>query len=290
MAESKCSIKGCPNPARARGWCRRHYQCWYSTGDPLGNRRNTACAQCGGDMSLEPPAADRCQECRKPRPRSCEDCGKDISALHGNARYCTGCSERRQEPGPRLRDAVGPALMTVAELAYWAGLIDGEGSFGIKRDVPRPSRMMMGNSYIGRFSIAMTDRDLVARFAADFGMTVQDRPIGKNKLAKRAQWAAGVSGYPACVLAQTVLPYLHFKRRQAELVIALEEEKRQPGLRTRYAGTHTYRRGTVVVTRKRYATAQEHLDRWDGYWREVKALNRPGRDVVLARDPDLLEG
>lgn len=31
----KCSIEGCENPVKSRGWCRTHYMRWYHTGDPL---------------------------------------------------------------------------------------------------------------------------------------------------------------------------------------------------------------------------------------------------------------
>lgn len=30
-----CSIPGCTNPVKARGWCCRHYQRWEATGDPV---------------------------------------------------------------------------------------------------------------------------------------------------------------------------------------------------------------------------------------------------------------
>lgn len=36
MAEGTCSIEGCDQPTRARGWCRRHYLRWHKTGDPMG--------------------------------------------------------------------------------------------------------------------------------------------------------------------------------------------------------------------------------------------------------------
>jgi hypothetical protein len=32
-----CSIKGCPRPARARGWCTTHYKRWKRHGDPKTN-------------------------------------------------------------------------------------------------------------------------------------------------------------------------------------------------------------------------------------------------------------
>lgn len=33
-----CSIEGCPNPVRARGWCAAHWGRWSRHGDPLGGR------------------------------------------------------------------------------------------------------------------------------------------------------------------------------------------------------------------------------------------------------------
>ena len=34
MAKATCSIDGCPNDARARGWCMKHYLRWFNHGDP----------------------------------------------------------------------------------------------------------------------------------------------------------------------------------------------------------------------------------------------------------------
>ena len=35
MPERICSVDGCPEPVRTRGWCKRHYNQWYAHGDPL---------------------------------------------------------------------------------------------------------------------------------------------------------------------------------------------------------------------------------------------------------------
>lgn len=34
-AEAGCSIAGCDRPHLARGWCRKHYERWWTHGDPL---------------------------------------------------------------------------------------------------------------------------------------------------------------------------------------------------------------------------------------------------------------
>lgn len=35
---SECSIDGCNNPAKTRGWCGKHWSRWYTHGDPLWER------------------------------------------------------------------------------------------------------------------------------------------------------------------------------------------------------------------------------------------------------------
>lgn len=36
MAQRRCSIPGCDDPVKCRGWCNRHYMRFFRTGDPLG--------------------------------------------------------------------------------------------------------------------------------------------------------------------------------------------------------------------------------------------------------------
>lgn len=35
MPDRTCSVDGCDDPARSRGWCQRHYNNWYRRGDAL---------------------------------------------------------------------------------------------------------------------------------------------------------------------------------------------------------------------------------------------------------------
>ena len=35
MADRTCSIEDCDNPHYGRGWCQKHYGCWYETGSPV---------------------------------------------------------------------------------------------------------------------------------------------------------------------------------------------------------------------------------------------------------------
>lgn len=128
----------------------------------------------------------------------------------------------------------------------------------------------------------MTDREIIQQFASDFDMTVGNRTY-QNELSVLPLYVTECSGRPAAQVVKVLLPHLRLKRRQAELCILLEQEKRQPELRTRLTSTATYRmRDGRVVTRRRYSTGQEHLDKWCGYFEEVQRLNKPGRDVAAA--------
>lgn len=33
--DKQCAIDGCDRPAKARGWCLSHYNCWHRGNDPL---------------------------------------------------------------------------------------------------------------------------------------------------------------------------------------------------------------------------------------------------------------
>jgi hypothetical protein len=56
MTDATCSVDGCERPARARGWCARHYQRWKLKGDP------------GPAALVRSPAPDTCtiDGCDKP--------------------------------------------------------------------------------------------------------------------------------------------------------------------------------------------------------------------------------
>jgi len=61
---STCSIDGCPTPADARGWCRKHYMRWRRHGDPT----------------------TTLQHMEGPHPVcAVSGCGRDS---HGKAEYC----------------------------------------------------------------------------------------------------------------------------------------------------------------------------------------------------------
>ena len=70
MANRTCSIDGCDNEVRARGWCNLHYQRWYEHGDAAYSVADVrACANCGSEirrMAAHGPLPSYCStECKR---------------------------------------------------------------------------------------------------------------------------------------------------------------------------------------------------------------------------------
>ena len=187
-----------------------------------------------------------------------------------------------KEQAAMRREIIAPPVPvgSAPDLAYWGALLDGEGHLGIRMNRDRADRPTGASKYIARLGLGMTDERLVREFATRFGIkTVQVVEAARypERSANLDSYRAEVDGAGAARILSEVMPFLRLKHRQAELMIQLEQEKCQPGLRTRYTGTFPYRRGGQTVYRKKYATGQEHLDRWHGYFEEVKRLNHGGR-------------
>jgi HNH endonuclease len=167
-------------------------------------------------------------------------------------------------------------------LAYWGGIMDGEGHLGI-----RPNNNAA--NYITVVSLRMTNEDLVEDFATDFAMATFGR-VYDNELSVLPLYETTISGRGAARVAEMLLPYLRIKRKQAEFIIKLEAEKRQPGLRTRLTSvTERQMKDGRTIIRKTYSTGAEHLDRWHEYYLEVRRLNKPGRnfDIPAPARPSL---
>ena len=106
--------------------------------------------------------------------------------------------------------------MKKTDLAYIAGIIDGEGSICIA-DTAR-------SGYVLVVSVGSTDEWLCQMLKMAFGGCVTLR--NKKELHRSAFWGWSMGSNKARAMLETVLPYLHLKRSQAELAIEFQKAKR----------------------------------------------------------------
>jgi hypothetical protein len=57
QASGVCSIEGCGQPIKARGWCGAHYKAWTRYGDPLANKRPQYAETCSVEGCGKPQKA-----------------------------------------------------------------------------------------------------------------------------------------------------------------------------------------------------------------------------------------
>ncbi|WP_326768684.1 hypothetical protein OG978_32840 [Streptomyces sp. NBC_01591] len=101
-AEGSCSIEGCDNPQKARGWCDIHWKRWRKHGDPvLKPAARVVPAECSNDgCERVVKAAGLCGACyarqrraanpaAPPQKRSCDICGTDMANRRKDARLCS---------------------------------------------------------------------------------------------------------------------------------------------------------------------------------------------------------
>jgi len=204
-------------------------------------------------------------------------CGLRVCVNPAHLRAVAGPWTRR--PFPVL--AVG---LPETDVAYWAGLVDGEGHFGIHGNMVDPEGCM--RAYQARFSLRMTSEETIRSFAEAFGLTVEPRTY-QNDFSVLPLYETCADSINAAAVALVLLPYLRLKKPQAEVIIRLETEKREPGLRTQPSMEHLRRMADGRTIKRRASSySQEHLDRWHGYYLEVRGLNRPGRDPEAPAQPE----
>lgn len=74
MADRTCSIDGCEDIAKARGWCGKHYMRWYVHGDPHGAQART--------RNAESPTGRMCTVEGCDRPSDVPGCGRGWCGRH----------------------------------------------------------------------------------------------------------------------------------------------------------------------------------------------------------------
>ena len=110
------------------------------------------------------------------------------------------------------------AKATRLELAYLAGIFDGEGSIVIgrvnRRDRPNPSHVLFCR-------VAMCTPYIPGLFMFRFQGNIRTfKPSNPNW---NRQWAWSISGCKAVDFLKTIRPYLRLKKSEADLAIIFQE-------------------------------------------------------------------
>jgi hypothetical protein len=174
------------------------------------------------------------------------DCGARLTVqayrLRESRRPMTSCGCVDFEPWP----------IKATDAAYLAGLIDGEGCFSIAR-MRRPDGSV--RSFTAFLSVGMTD-PAVRGVAASVNLgTLQVRPQAKSGWKRCHVWRVGA--VECRRLIPTLLPYLRFKKAQAEVMLKYLRLSNRP-------------------PRNRAADMDVYLAAADALYWELRQLNRKG--------------
>lgn len=134
-------------------------------------------------------------------------------------------------------------MTTLSEVAYAAGLFDGEGCIWIKR---RAAPGCCGDVYALTADVSQDDPRPLTWLAERWGGQARPRSVQlrANRIAHR--WYA--SGPTAAAFLRDVLPYLIVKHEQAVLAVEFQERHKNPG-----------RRGLTIEQRSYCASVKEQI-------------------------------
>lgn len=173
-------------------------------------------------------------------------------------------------------------MATDVDLAYIAGLMDGEAYIGIKKAKAYRCQDRVTPSYHARIGIRMVDEAAI-RFIAETlgGWYYREKRAIPNR---QALWTYQVTDRKAETILRALLPYLRVKRASADAVLALRDlQSRSKEHRTKVVGSRNFpnKYGTprTVLTR---AFSDEYVARCDALWARCKELNAVG-DAAISR-------
>lgn len=160
---------------------------------------------------------------------------------------CRDC-QRARKPKRKLYDPIESLFpqQSPVNLAYLAGIIDGEGCIQVWRD-------HRNNTHMPRIDVEMTHSQTIDWIRAMFP-GVSNKPITRSNPRHATTYDWCVMGRKALNVLQQVLPYLKGKRREAELLLGF------PYLESR-AGSHLRLPEEITIERERIRFALKQAKR-----------------------------
>jgi len=116
--------------------------------------------------------------------------------------------------------------MKEIEIAYMAGVFDGEGSIIIGKSKQSTNRIGIGYQLL--LSLGMADKSIPDLFCSTFGGFVFDIPAHRTEFVKNAlktQWIWRINSKKAMQCLEILIPYLRVKKDEARLAITFQTAK-----------------------------------------------------------------
>jgi hypothetical protein len=161
-----------------------------------------------------------------------------------------------------LEEEARLAALTEVQLAYIAGLIDGEGSLESQRQFPRTAA---NPRFVLRLSFTLGTSEPVTTVGTWLGCPPKRYPPVDE--TRQPRWRLNLPRKIAVPLLERCLPYLILKRQQAELVLAIESVRATNSPPREHVGHAKLLRMP--------APAVAEMERLHGELRSLKSNKRP---------------
>ena len=163
-------------------------------------------------------------------------------------------------------------IMSKLTAAYLAGLIDGEGSLEIRKEI-RNSFNDKKDYYRPRIRIALTNQDLINWLKKSFGGWICERRPKNEKWADSYGWV--MMGSTIKPILEKVYPYLRIKKKQADILKRF--------LKTFNKECYTIGNIGNGFTGKNRIVKKEIYKEREKLLQEIRQLNRKGKPLHAER-------
>lgn len=163
--------------------------------------------------------------------------------------------------------------MRDTDIAYLAGIIDGEGYIGIKKT---RRKECVSPTYQARIQVRMVDEPAIAFLAQTLGGSYYEEQPRVPK--GRPLYCFQASDARAEAILRAVLPFLRVKRKSAEAVLAYRDmQARSHEFKTKLVGEKNFpnMHGTARMVPV-FAFSDEYIARCEAVYARCKDLNRVG--------------
>lgn len=166
--------------------------------------------------------------------------------------------------------------MKETDIAYIAGLIDGEGYIGIKKDKGYKCQERKTPGFHARLQIRMVDEPAIKFIAESLGgWYYKEKPNCANG---RPLYCYQASDKKAGEICRTILPYLRIKKESANTLLQFRDlQSEGPKHRTKVVGFRNFPNSHGTIRRiANKSFSDEYVSMCDSFYLRCKELNHAG--------------